>query len=412
MLHRHLARSIAEALADTPVVLVHGPRQAGKSTLAEQVAGERLAGRRVTLDDPIVAAAAKADPMAFFAAYPPPVFIDEVQRAPQLFLPMKRLVDQNRKPGQFLLTGSANVLALPKMADSLAGRMEVVDLLPFSQGELAEGPDGLVDALFGEAFTPKASPIAEADLHERIVRGGYPEPSLRPSASRRATWFANYVRTLLERDVKDVADIEGLAQMPLLLSLLANRTGTVLNVSSLATEVNIPYTSLKRYLNLLQTIFLLQLVPAWSTTRDKSFTKTPKAYLVDTGLLCHLANLDGRALAKDPAKLRPVLENFVAIELAKQCRFGEVRPWLMHLRTVRQLEVDFVLEARGGDVVGVQVKPTPSLRYEDAKGLRYLREVVGDRFRRGVVLYPGSEVQVLDQDILGLPISALWETAV
>ena len=408
MLLRRLSQNVADALSDTPVVLIHGPRQAGKSTLAEQVARDRFQGRRVTLDDPIAAALAKSDPAAFLAANPPPVMIDEVQRAPQLFLPIKLLVDRERGPGKFLLTGSANVLALPKMADSLAGRMEIIDLLPFSQGELHDGSDGLVDALFGETFAPTASALSEEDLIERMVRGGYPEASLRPSPARRGQWYENYVRTLLERDVKDIADIEGLAQMPLLFSLLAARSGSVLNIASLATEVNIPYTSLKRYLSLLQTLFLLRLVPAWSSDRGKTFTKTPKAYLVDTGLLCHLANHDVRALRADRMRFGQVLENFVAMELAKQCTFGETRPWLLHLRTVRQLEVDFVLEARGGKLVGIQIKSAPTLKFEDANGLRYLRDVVGDRFQRGVVLYNGTEVQALDRDIWGIPISSLW----
>ncbi|MGV3614908.1 MAG: ATP-binding protein [Fimbriimonas sp.] len=410
MLQRHLFRNVDDALTDTPVILIHGPRQAGKSTLAEQVAKDRFAGRRVTLDDPIAAELARTDPMAFLNAHPAPVMIDEVQRAPQLFLPIKLLVDRDRAPGKFLLTGSANVLNLPKMADSLAGRMEVIDLLPFSQGELNGGEDGLVDALFEEAFEPGHEPLSEEELVERVVRGGFPEAALRASAARRTPWYENYVRTLLERDVKDIADIEGLAQMPLLFSLLATRTGSVLNVSSLATEVGIPYTSLKRYLSLLQTIFLLRLVPAWSANKEKTFTKTPKAYLVDTGLLCHLANHDLRALKGDRLRFGPILENFVAMELAKQCSFGTVRPWLLHLRTVRHLEVDFVLEARGGGIVGVQVKNAPTLRFEDANGLRYLREVVGDRFRRGVVLYTGNEVVPLDKDIVGLPMSALWAT--
>jgi len=411
VLRRHLEQSIGEALQDTPVVLVHGPRQAGKSTLADQVAGERFAGRRVTLDDPIAANLAKSDPMAFFKAYPPPLLIDEVQRAPQLFLTMKLLVDRDRRPGQFLLTGSANVLALPKMADSLAGRMEVIDLMPFSQGELNERPDGFVDALFAGDASFAFEAEDEAALADRMVRGGYPEASLRGSANRRAQWFDNYVRTILDRDVRDIANIEALAQMPMLFSLLAARAGTTLNTASLATDTNIPYTSLKRYLGLLQTIFLLRLVPAWSISdRTKSLTKTPKAYLVDTGLLCHLANLDPKRLLADRLRFAQVLENLVALELAKQCTFGDARPWLMHLRTVRHLEVDFVLEDRGGDLVGIQVKPAPSLRGEDADGLRYLRELVGDRFRRGVVLYTGDEIRPLDDRITGMPISALWET--
>lgn len=394
-----------DALTDTPVVLIHGPRQSGKSTLGQALESGRT---YVTLDDPIALALAKRDPRAFLEAYPSPVMIDEVQRAPELFLAIKLKVDRDRRPGQFLLTGSANVMNLPKLADSLAGRMEIVDLLPFTQSELEEKPANFVDALFEETFRPNFEVDDEKGLADRLTRGGFPEPSLRSSATRRDAWFANYVRTLLERDVKDVANIEGLSQMPLLLRLLASRAGCTLNASGLATETGIPYTSLKRYLSLLETIFLLRLVNTWSNDRSRILTKAPKAYLVDSGLLCYLGNLNAKQLLDDPIRLKPVLENFVAMELQKQCTFGEGRPWLLHLRTIRHLSVDFVLESRRGDVVGIHVKQGKTLHEDDAEGLRFLRDLAADRFVRGIVLYTGSAILPLDAKISGVPIGALW----
>ncbi len=395
-----------EALGDTPVVLIHGPRQSGKSTLGQNLEPDR---KYVTLDDPIALNLARRDPRAFLEAHPSPVMIDEVQRAPELFMAIKLQVDRDRKAGKYLLTGSANVLNLPKLADSLAGRMEIVDLLPFSQGELELTSDSFVDQVFQDRFEPFFDQEDLRGVVDRIVRGGFPEASLRSSQSRRDAWFANYVRTLLERDVKDVANIDALAQMPLLLRLLAARSGSTLNAAGLATETGIPYTSLKRYISLLETIFLVRLVNTWSSDRSRILTKAPKAFMVDTGLLCYLANLDARSLLGDSLRLKPVLENFVAMELQKQCSFGEVKPWLLHLRTIRHLSVDFVLESRRGDVVGIQVRANSTLHEDDAEGLRYLRELVGPSFVRGIVLYTGNEIQPLDERIIGVPISSLWK---
>ncbi len=405
MVERFSKQALGEALSDTPVVLIHGPRQSGKSTLGQALGDNRT---YVTLDDPIALALAKRDPRAFLETYKPPVMIDEVQRAPELFLTIKLLVDRNRKPGSFLLTGSANVLNLPKLSDSLAGRMEIVDLLPFAQSELEDRTVNFVDKVFDADFQPTFDSEDLKELVDRLVRGGFPEPSLRSSQSRRDAWFANYVRTMLERDVKDVANIEGLSHMPLLLRLLASRVGAPLNAAGLANETGIPYTSLKRYLNLLETIFLLRLVNPWSTDRSRILTKAPKAFLVDTGLLCYLGNLSAKALLDDPFRLKPVLENFVALELQKLAACGEKRPWVLHLRTIRHLGVDFVLESREGEVVGIQVKTGNTLNENDADGLRFLRELAGEKFVRGVVLYTGSEVTPLDAGIIGAPISSLW----
>lgn len=404
MIQRHAAQEVSEALGDTPVVLLHGPRQTGKSTLAQSFADRRY----VTLDDPIPLERAKNDPKAFLETYGWPLTIDEIQRAPELFLPIKAAVDRERKPGKYLLTGSANVLALPKIADSLAGRMAIIDLLPFSQAELEGNESKLLDFAFAGDL-PKAGEFEVGNLGDRIVRGGFPEASLRSSANRRDAWYSSYVRTLLERDVRDLANIEALSQLPRLLRLLAARAGEALNVVSLSRDTGIPNTSLHRYLDLLKAVFLLHNVPAWSSSRDTRLTKTPKSYLVDSGLLCYLDNMGANSLESDPFKFRSVLENFVAMELRKLALIGEIRPELYHLRTVRQLEVDFVLEGRGGSLVGVDVKASLSLQPGDAEGLRFLKELAGEDFKHGIVLYLGSAIEPLDSKITGVPISALWE---
>jgi predicted AAA+ superfamily ATPase len=394
-------QTIADALADTPVVLLVGPRQCGKSTLADQF--QTSGRRRVTLDDPDAFSLAKTDPKGFLKTFTGPLIIDEVQRAPELFLALKQEVDRARQPGMYLLTGSANILAFPKVADSLAGRMEVIDLLPFSRCETDNTDADIVDRLFAVDWNP---PAYRPGLESDIVRGGFPEPRLRISPSRRTGWFQSYVRTLLDRDVRDLAQIEGLAHLPRLLTMLAMKVGQPLNASTLAVETGIAYTSLKRYLTLLEKVFLLDLVPAWSFEMEKALTKSPKAFLVDTGLLCHLQNLDERTL-DDPIRSLPLLRNHVALELRKQIGWSTTRPWLLHLRTVRHLEVDFVLEAPGGDIVGIALKSGPSAGLADIEGLRYLQELAGPRFRRGVVLHRGEEWSPLAPDIWSGPVSSM-----
>ncbi len=408
MIDRWARKELELALTDTPVVLVHGPRQAGKSTLTLQVS-EAMGGRTlVTLDDPEPFRLAKTHPTEFLHAFPPPVTIDEVQRAPELFLTIKAWIDRKRVPGSFLLTGSANVLMLPKLADSLAGRMEIVNLPPLAQAEIEGSDVNLIDALFQKEFSPRSFRGNNEDLASRIVTGGYPEPVLR-SPRRRAAWFNDYIRTLLDRDVRDIANIEGLTQVPRILMLLAARTGSTMNTASLSRDTGIAHTTLTRYLSLLKTIFLLTYVPAWSSDTGVSLAKTAKTYLPDTGLLCHLMRIEEGDL-EDRDRLAPILENFVAVELAKLSEHAEARPTLGHLRTVKLREVDFVLDAASKGVVGIEVRPTFTPSPNDAEGLRYLAELAGERFLRGIVLYLGSEVVPLGKDLWAIPVSALWQS--
>jgi hypothetical protein len=406
LIRRHAESQVIEALADTPVVLIHGPRQAGKSTLAQTV-GRTTEARYVTLDDPIPRSLALDDPQGFVQAYPGPVIVDEVQRAPGLFLAIKASVDRDRRPGRFLLTGSANVLSLPKIADSLAGRMAIIDLLPFSQAELEARPPSFIERLFGRSPLDSAGgPVA--DVIARALRGGFPEAHARTSASRRDAWFSDYLRTLLERDVRDLANIEGLAQMPRLLKLLAARVGAALNVVDLSRETQIPNTSLHRYLDLLEAIFLIHPVRAWSTDQEVRLIKTAKLFLVDSGLMGYLLNAGPSQLADDPDKLRPVLENFVANEIRKLSLASPQQHSLYHLRTVRRLQVDLVVENRSGEVSGIQVRPGTTVRPQDTDGLQLLRELAGENFRKGLVLYMGNRTEPLAPNIFAVPVSSLW----
>lgn len=406
MIKRFVAVAVEDALKDTPVVMLHGPRQSGKSTLAQQIAKQHFAGNYITLDDPLLLAEARANPKGFLLARRLPVVIDEVQRAPELFLAIKLLVDRERRPGQFLLTGSANVLVLPKVADSLAGRMEPIELLPLSQAEIEGSPGGFIDhTLSSEPFP---SWDGTNDLAKRIARGGFPEPFERSSDARREAWFQSYVRTVLDRDVRDLANVTGLTQMPRLLSLLAARSGSPLNVASLSVDTGVPHTTLTRYVDLFKALFLLQLVPAWSANAEARLARSPKAYLVDTGLLCYLTGLDAKGLATDTFRFEAAAKTLVATELLKLSHTSATKPRLHHLRTVKQKEVDFVLEARDGRIVGIDVITERAVSSQQLHGLRFLEELAGPAFHRGIALYDGDETIQLDQNMIALPIRALW----
>lgn len=407
MLPRHAATALRTALADRPVVLLHGARQTGKTTLVRAVA-EELEARYVTLDDLTVLSAARSDPAGFLAGFAQPLVLDEVQRAPDLLVAVKAAVDRKRSPGRFLLTGSANVLWLPQVADSLAGRMEIVPLWPFSQGEIEGVTEGFVGAAFADAppaLAPRARP---APLVERVLRGGYPEAFQIEAAERRRAWFDAYVTSILQRDVRDLARIEGLTELPRLLALLAARPMAQLNYADLSRSLGLPQSTLKRYFALLETVFLVKLLPPWHANIGKRLVKTPKVLLTDTGLAAHLMGIEGARLAKDRGLFGGLLESFVAMELVKQAAWSADPPALYHFRTHAGDEVDLVLERRGGAVVGIEVKSAVTVTAADFKGLRALAAAAGRRFRRGIVLYTGAEIVPFGAGLFALPVEALW----
>jgi predicted AAA+ superfamily ATPase len=408
MISRHLARRLLAALEDAPVVLLHGARQTGKTTLARWIAGTKRPSRYLTFDDATVLASAHADPSGFVAALDGPVVLDEVQRALPLFPAIKVAVDRDRRPGRFLLTGSAQVLLVPKLSESLAGRMQVLTLWPFSQGEIEGAVEGFLDAVFARAL-PSLSGRGEgrAGLIARALRGGFPEAHGRPD-ERRGEWLGSYLTTILQRDVRDLARIEGLSEMPRLLALVAARATSTLNASDLSRNANLPLTTLKRYLALLEATFLVRSIPAWSANLTMRLVKSPKLVLTDTGLLAHLTGLAPERLALDPGAAGPLLENFVMMELIKQATWSRSRFSLFHFRTAKGREVDVVVEHPDGRVVGIEIKAAVSVGSDDFKGLRALREVSGRRFHRGVVLYTGPEALPFGAGLHALPLDAVW----
>lgn len=398
---------VREALDDTRIVTINGARQAGKSTLARALAGERPGSVVRLLDDDATLLAAIDDP-AEFVDHDGLMVIDEVQLAPHLFRAMKVLVDTDPRPGRFLLTGSARILALRDLPDALPGRMEIVELWPLSQGEIDGTTDSLVDALFSKGpDVDHTSTNRKRDYLDRVVAGGYPE-AVRRSPRRRAGFFESYLTTLIERDVSELAVIQRRGELRKLLALLAGRAGGLLNLSALASESGLPRSTLVRYVNLLDAVFVVKEVPAWSAGPTGRAVATPKLAYVDSGLGCHLLGQDVARLSEPGGAAGPMLESFVLMEIARQLTWSDTRARLHHYRTKDGVEVDAVLEAADGRVAAVEVKAGSTVRGDDLAGLRHLRERLGDRFVVGVVLYTGQQTLPFGDRLRAVPLDALW----
>ncbi|HEX2804838.1 MAG TPA: ATP-binding protein [Kineosporiaceae bacterium] len=408
---RHVMPWLLESLTDTRVVVVQGARQVGKTTLVTQVV-ERLGGRLVTLDDDLTREAAQADPAGFLRQNPDGLLaIDEVQRAPALVLALKAAVDRDPRPGRFLLTGSANLLRLPTMQDSLAGRAENVDLYGFSQGEIAGVRERFVERLLaGETFLGHHSDLTRADYLVRACAGGYPEALTRPAGRRRSAWFDNYVRRIVERDAPDISGLHRLGELPLLLRLLAARNAGELNVAGLASDAGIPVRTLDPYLELLETLFLVHRLPAWSTNLSRRTVSRPKVALHDTGLAARLINVSasGTAVTANAQAAGHLLEGFVAGELRRQLTWSDQDARLFHYRDRQGAEVDLLLETDDGRVAGIEVKATSTVTARDTKWLAQLRDRLGDRFVAGVVLHTGTTSAPFGPRLTAAPIDALW----
>lgn len=407
MIERALTGPLLAALSDTPVVLLVGGRQTGKSTLVTGLAERGHRAEYVTLDDPTELAAARRDPVAFVDRFEGSVIFDEVQRAPDLFLPIKAAVDRDRRPGRFLLTGSANVLLAPAAAEALAGRMEALTLWPFSAGELVGRIGaGIVDLLFAEdPDLPETRALGRDDLVSRLVTGGFPEAVAREDDERRRRWFSSYVATIMERDVRALADIERLEQLPAILTAVALRSRGPINRSGLSQDLGIPNSTVERYLVLLDRVFAIHRLPAWHSRLGPRLVKTPKILISDSGLLCRLLRVDRSRLAEEPSVLGLALEAYVGMELVK-CA-GLTGASVMHYRTSRGLEIDFIVEAADGRVAGIEVKASSTVDARDFRRFERLQEALGDRFARGVVLHAGDRAVPFGERLAAWPVSLL-----
>lgn len=409
MLKRALEDPLRVALGDTPVVMLVGARQTGKSTLAASLVEHGRASYS-SFDEPRFLAAARADPVQFLEDLGEPAVLDEVQRVPGIFLPIKASVDRDRRPGRFLLTGSSNPLFVPEVAEALAGRIEIQTLWPFSAAEL-EGRDWLKvgELLLDPNHSPKGMhPVDRADLSSRVVRGGFPEAVEREDEQRRNRWFSNYLTTILERDIRAIAGISRIEELPAMLTTLALRSRGHLNKSALSQELGIPVSSIDRYLVLFERIYLVRRLPGWHNRLGPRLVKSPKLLLCDSGLLCHLLRWDRERLLSDTTSFGLALESFVGMELAKAVDLdsGDLR--LLHYRTSKGVEIDFVLEAADGRVAAIEVKASSTLGSADFRRFDRLRETLGSRFVRGVVLYTGDRVLSFGDRVQAWPVSLLW----
>lgn len=406
---RFVQPRLEEALADTPVVLIHGPRQCGKTTLARHV-GLAEGYAYISFDNDVALAAAQDDPVGFVADLTDRTVLDEVQRAPWLFTALKTAVDRQRTPGRFILTGSANVLLVPNLADSLAGRMEILRLHPLAQCELAASPPRFLDTLFARDFPTRTSQRLGLELAERIVAGGYPPALERPTARRRAAWYRDYIETLVQRDVRNLARISSLDVLPRLLTLAAGQTARLLNVSDLAAPFQLSRPTIRDYVTLLERVFLLESVPPWHSNRLSRLIKTPKLHLGDTGLAASLLGVDAEALTKDRSLFGQLLETFVYQELRRQASWGDLPIDFYHFRDKDGAEVDIVLERGARQLAGVEVKVAASVSSADFRGLRQLKDATGERFVAGLVLYDGEITASFGDGLYAVPIRTLWET--
>ena len=373
------------------------------------MAGDALGYTYFSFDDAALLLAAESDPAGFVADLPARVILDEVQRVPGLFLPIKTAVDKNRKPGRFILTGSANVLLAPRLSDSLAGRLELLRLHPLAQSEIAGVRPRFLDKLFSDGFTSHTYERLGPELARRIAAGGFPAALARSRAPRRAVWYRDYIETLVQRDVSDLARISSLQVIPRLLSFAAAETARLFNVSDLSAPFQLSRPTIRDYLTLLERVFLLDILPPWHSNRLSRLIKTPKLHLCDTGVACSLMGMDAAALVADRATLGQLLETFVFQELRRMAEWQERPVAFHHFRDKDGVEVDIVLERGAREIAGVEVKASGTVTASDFRGLRKLRDAAGARFRGGVVLYDGEVSVPFGDRMHAVSLRALWE---
>lgn len=410
---RFAESAVVDGLGVFRVVIVNGPRQAGKSTLLRLLAEQRRA-ELVTLDDRDALRAAIDDPAGVVHSPGRLLFIDEVQRGGDgLVLAIKAEVDRRgEETGQYVLSGSSRFLTVPTLTESLAGRARIVDLWPLSQGELRGVRERFIDRAFGpgpDIDAIDAEPLDRRAVMDCVVKGGFPAACRISSARDRETWFSNYARTLVERDIADLRRIRQAGELPNLIRLVAAWTAQEFNVSKLARAADLPEPTARDYLALLSTIYVHHLVPNWRATFVARAKRRPKLHAVDTGLACDALGVGVDALARPGNDVAgPLLESFVVNELSKQLGWSEVRCDLHHFRDQDGREVDVILQARDGSVVAIEVKAARQADDASIRSLAWLRDRLGDRFARGIVLHLGERTSRLGDRIVALPVSALW----
>ncbi len=404
MYKRFLSDKITTALSFSPVTYLGGPRQAGKSTLAEMMSGKDW--KFISLDNVELLMAAKNAPRDFITMQDNPCVIDEIQRAPELILPIKEFVDKNRLAGHFLLTGSASLLTMPNIADSLAGRMTLLTLFPLSVQEILKRRNNWIDHIFStglqDIFSAKSS-IEYNDLCQFIIKGGYPVVWKNITKDQRNMWFQSYIQTMIERDLRDISNFSDAIKINRLFKDLTLRSATMINILELSRECQIPASSTSLYIEALESIFLVSRAPAWFTNLHKRLVKSPKSYMNDSGILCHMLNINEDSNFAVRPEWGHVVETFIYNELRKQISWSTNNIGLFHYRTYNGIEVDFILEDQNRDIVGIEVKASRGFSSNFSKNMERVRDEVGEKFKAGIVLYMGENFVPLSDRIYAVP---------
>jgi predicted AAA+ superfamily ATPase len=397
---------IRTALHDTRVVAISGPRQSGKTTLARRFAKQ---GRKyVTLDNQSTLAAAKSDPVAFIRGLDRAV-IDEVQRAPDLLLAIKQSVDEDRRPGRFLLTGSANLLTVKTIHESLAGRVEIVPLYPLGRSEqLGIKHPQFIARAFRGAVPDMAEPLSMEKLSDWVTAGGYPEAIKRRGERRRQDWYRAYIKSIIERDLPEISNLAKPDQVPRVLQIAAQFAGQLTNLSEIGRSVGLDHKTADHYVRVLEQLYLIQRVQPWFRNELSRLVKTPKLHFIDSGLLTAMRGYSLSRLRADRTLFGALLETFVFSELLKLSAWTDERVMLFHYRDRDKLEVDFVLENSAGEIVGIEVKSAASVTQRDFLGLERVASAAGSAFKQGIVLYDGVQTLSFADNLRAVPISALW----
>lgn len=407
-LTRALTEIVVDAMESARVVALLGPRQSGKSTLARVLAADRLPAEYLTLDDEPARSLATSDPGGFIAGLGRRTVIDEIQRAPELLLAIKSRVDLDNTPGQFLVTGSANLRRIPTVADALPGRVDYLTLWPFTQDEMIGTGGDLVSRLFrGDIPSISDAPVGRLQYAERLLAGGFPE-ALRRKGAARARFFDGYVTSIVERDLPDAGRVHDPNSVATLLRLVAARSGSLARYDALARDAGVDGKTAKSHVDVLERLFLVRVRRSWHVNLGKRQVKAPKLYVSDPGLLAGLVGADVRRVKDDDSFAGALFETFVATELERQASWSPQALTFWHYRELDR-EVDVIAERPSGEVVGIEVKASATVRPRDFRGLAHMRELIGDRLAAGIVLYAGAQTLPYGDGFWAVPLQALWE---
>ena len=385
--------------------MISGPRQSGKTTLAEEIASEGM--RFLSLDDPTQLAAARRDPVGFLRGVDRAV-IDEIQRVPDLLLAIKTEVDKDPRPGRFILTASANLMSFPKVADSLAGRMEVIQLLPMSQAEMRGGNGAFLDRAFSGNPPSSGNSVLGDSLVDLVLAGGYPEALKRSQWLRQRNWHLHYADAIIQRDVREVAQVAQLGQMQNLLKALARHTGQLVNYSGIGAALGMNHVTTRKYMQVLEGLYLTNSLQPWFTSKLSRLVKSPKLHFLDSGLAASLKGDSPEQIAKDRTAFGPILETFAVSEMLKIASWSNQRFAFSHFRNKDGVEVDLVIENPQGGIVGIEIKASATVDSSDFSGLRKLASASGGNFIQGIVLYDHDQVAPFGPNLYAAPIASLW----